>query len=172
MSVPKDAAPKTRKSWWTDFHADRPIDVKEYVFYWAKDSHRAGNVVRNPYTWKLYAKKNKEDAWSEIAGERTFVADYDGPNPFQCVFPVDKKETYQYFRLMIFQTEKMDRGMQLAEIGFRGADGQEYAASVFSSGNWYFIIGGGVLVVALVAIAIVINRKRKSVVRESDETKE
>ncbi len=99
--------------WYIEFHTDAPVQVDGYMFRTANDTKKYPN--RNPRSWKLEGKVNKEDdEWTTI-DSRYDNTDMPALNNTEHDFTASAPGTYQYFCLTITNVQSGDI-MQLSEM--------------------------------------------------------
>ena len=98
---------------WVDFHADSPIYVDRYSLTNSDDA------ACDPSTWVLEAKKNAEDAWTQIAAVENDTVMTEPGRSTAYEFALSAPGTYQYFRFMVFATV-WTSGLKLSELTFSG----------------------------------------------------
>ena len=99
--------------WYIEFHTDTPVQVDGYMFRTANDTKKYPN--RNPRSWELKGKVNKEDdEWTTI-DNRSDNTDMPALNNTERDFTASAPGTYQYFCLTIINVQSGDI-MQLSEM--------------------------------------------------------
>ena len=99
--------------WYIEFHTDTPVQVDGYMFRTAGDTKKYPN--RNPRSWELQGKVNKEDdEWTTI-DNRSDNTDMPALNNTERDFTASAPGTYQYFCLTITNVQSGDI-MQLSEM--------------------------------------------------------
>ncbi len=119
---------------WVDFHSAGPITIDQYSLTTCNDSADSSCAGRNPGTWKIKAKADKDDPWTTISGiaEDTILED---TNSKTYTYDLTKPGTYQYFRFMIYES-KGASGVQLSELQFLKK--QTTSGSEKPSAEFYF----------------------------------
>ena len=99
--------------WYIEFHTDAPVQVDGYMFRTANDTKKYPN--RNPRSWKLEGKVNKEAVeWTTI-DSRYDNTDMPALNNTEHDFTASAPGTYQYFCLTINGVQDGNI-MQLSEM--------------------------------------------------------
>ena len=99
--------------WYIEFHTDAPVKVDGYMFRTAGDTKTYPG--RNPMSWELQGKVNKEDdEWTTI-DSRSDNTDIPALNNTEHDFTASAPGTYQYFCLTIINVQSGNI-MQLSEM--------------------------------------------------------
>lgn len=110
--------------WYIEFHTDAPVKVDGYMFRTAGDTKTYPG--RNPRSWELQGKVNKEDdEWTTI-DSRSDNTDIPALNNTEHDFTASAPGTYQYFCLTIINAQSGNI-MQLSEMKLfaKGAETKE-----------------------------------------------
>ena len=105
---------KSDDVYYCEFHASEPVYVKGYTLTTGNDTYRYTD--RNPKSWVLKAKLDKDGEWEAIA---TVTNDnvLKGEDKKTYPFSTDKEGAYQYFRFEISANQSTSHDiMQLSEL--------------------------------------------------------
>lgn len=84
-----------------EFHTPHPVVPKKYVLIKSDDTWSYFNGAGNPRVWKILAKRNEGDAWTEIANVTSGSISFTDYAPTTFDFNNNNDNPYQYFRFEI-----------------------------------------------------------------------